>query len=781
MIKIITIINEKHTQADDFANALGGYTGQLPQDSTFPGESYQIVYAAGHLYAFKDLKDMVPEDKATQFTSWDSNDLPFDRTEIDWKKHLNPNTLGKGASTYMATIRPALAKSDKCIIATDNDPSGEGNLLGWEIVEGAGFKGDVYRCEHEDQSVNGILKAFKHLKRISDDPSSQYRDGLLFKARAREKFDFLTIQYVRVVTDMARKKNVLPLSSIVREGRLKSAMTQRVGDKQEQHEHFTPHSDFQPVLIDEDGHKFIKKDAEFYKTEQEATDHLNDLPQDAVSKEVSVKKLSSRPPHLLDLSTAGARLGNQGYDTKTVQDLAETMYQDDVLSYPRTEDQVITQEQLEELIPLLPQICNVVGVDPALIDPNGFRKYLIGNGSHGANRPGPSVPASMDDLKAKYGDTGAALYDAFARSFLAGFAKDKLSEKHIYTDSATGTYMASATVVIDPGWGAVFDIHQGEDESEKEKRAKENTKLFHVGQTLKPTVWEKKATRPGLATMSSLMSFLKTNGIGTGATRLQTFNDISKGKKTRTLINVKRGKLTLNTLGMISFLDMAGASLANSTMTKRLEGYLNQIKTNQVTEGQVLKLFDQMFAKDKDIMIHNAKNLNGLPKVKQVAHTKVSGVYVPTGKTVSFSDSVGKYKFTKQNIDDLLAGKTIEFIYDADRKIKCKGQLTNRDKYGFGFSGQWLYPKKPTIKGTYVPKGVQVEFNKVFSNHEITDDEANMLLNGETIAFPAKSSAGKKYTAKIKLVYGIPFGSKSKNKTWHLGFANTGKKKYKKK
>lgn len=789
MIKIITIINEKSSQADNFAAALGGYKGQMPASSNLAGEDYQIVYAAGHLYAFKDLKDMVPEDEVEEFTSWDSNDLPFDRTQINWRKHLNPNTLGKGAKTYMATIKPALNASDKVIIATDYDPSGEGNLLGWEIVEGAGFKGEVYRCHHEDESPAGILKAFKHLARISDDPNSQYRDGLLFKAKAREKFDYLTIQYVRVLTDLARKDNVLPMGAIVRAGRLKSAMIQKIGEDENAHEHFSPHSDFQPVLVDEDGHKFIKKDAEFYKTEQEAKDHENDLPQDAVSKEIKVEPLVSRPPKMLDLSTAGARLGNQGYNTKTVQDLAEKMYQDKVLSYPRTEDSVITKDQLAELVPLLPKICKLVGVDQALIDPNGFRSYLIGSGSHGANRPGPSVPDSMDDIKALYGDTGAALYDAFARSFLAGFAKDKKSERHVYADSTTGEYIAKATVVTDPGWSAVFDEHQGEDEDAKAQREKENHKLFNVGQKLTPDVWEKKATRPGLTTMTKLMNFLKGKSIGTGATRMQTFNDISQGKSTRKLINVKRSKLTLNTLGMIGFLTMDQTSLSNPTMTKNLEGYLNDIKTNKVHEIQVLKLFDKMFMQDKAKMIKNSKRLNALPKVKQNAHQKVKGTYASNGpeekyrgKEVSFSDGFGAYKFTQQNIDDLLAGKEIVFIYSGEKKIKCQGRLMDREKYGFGFAPtKWIYPKRPTVKGIYQPKNVEVEFGATFGGHKFTQDEINFLLAGNTVSYPAKSKAGKKYTAKVKLVYGIPFGSKSKDKTWHIGFDESGKKKYTKK
>lgn len=782
---MITIINEKSSQASDFAKALGGMSGTLPSNSTLANEPYQIVYAAGHLYEYKDLPDMLDvadDSEKKTYTSWDYHDLPFNRHAITWSKHLNPHTLGKGAATYMRSIKAALAKSDACVIATDLDPSGEGNLLGWEIVKGAGFKGKVYRCEHVDQSVNEVRKAFTHLKPISSDPNSPDRDGLLFKALAREKFDFLTIQYVRIVTDIARRQSVLPPSSIVREGRLKSAMIELVGHQQELHENFKPHSSFCAALFDQDGHKFLNKDAKYFNTDGEAQQDLVNVPQNATSKETGVEKLTRKPPKMLDLSSAGARLGAKGYSTKTVQDLAETMYQDEYLSYPRTEDKVITVEQLASLKPLIPDICQAIGVDPALIDPDNFRKSGLGHGSHGANRPGSKVPKDMDELKAKYGDTGAALYEEFARSFLAMMAPDKHLEKHNYADSETGKYTASATVVTDPGWGKVFDDSVGKDDNDDE-----DNKLYEIGSALKPGVYEKKASRPSLATMNSLIHFLDRNNIGTGATRLQTYNDIAvTSTKTRKLVKVssKGSKLSLTVLGTISYLLMTKSTLASPKMTKNLEGYLNGVRDNKNNESQILGLFDQMFAKDKTQILANQKFLSGLTKYKTNTHKTVTGVYAPTGKELSFKAGLGSYNFMDHEVKDLFAGKDIIILYSGEKKLKCRIKLADRGKYGFGPKVmEWIFPKRPTIKGK-MKDGTEVEFGKVFSGHTLTQDEANELLDGQAISFKAKKRTGGTYTAKnVKLIYGVPFGSKAKTKTWHLGFDSTGfkKKSYKKK
>lgn len=781
---MITIINEKSSQAAKFAKALGGKTGTLPSDSTLGAVPYEIHEASGHLLAFKPLDKMVPADEKSAFTQWDLNTLPFDRTQISWEKELNPNTLGRGASTYMSAFKKSLDKSDVAVIATDYDQSGEGDMIGWEIIKWCNFKGKVYRCHHASEDPGNVIKAFKNLKYVGT--LNDIQDGLLRKAEARQKFDFLTIQYTRVLADLASKAKVVPANGLSRVGRLKSAMVYLIGNQERLHDTFKPSSVYQPMLVDEDGHKFknIDKKAPFYKTEAEAQEHLSEIPQNAKSKELGVNNLTSRPPKMLNLSKVASRLAKQGYDKSTVEDLAEKMYQDDYLSYPRTDDKDVTQGQLDEMMPLVDDICDVVGVDKKLIHKDNFRSYLIGKGgAHGANRPGLKVPDSLDELKERYGATGAALYDILARSFLAGFCDDKKSERHIYADDSTEHFRASATVVVSPGWSAVLKETKPDNDTEEHK-------LFTTGQALKPAVWEKKATRPSLATSDSLFTFLTKNDIGTGATQLDTLNDISnKKKKTRQLVNDAKDKLRLTKLGLIAYLDMQNTGLASPKITKELEQYLNAIRDKKGTERAMLLYFDKLFLHDKACMIKNQALLNNLPKEKSNAHDKVKGIYALTGKEVSFGDAYGQgkkeHKFSKDEIKFLLNGSSITFPYG---EATVTGKLADRGKpYGFGFKAEKIeYPQAPQAKGVLKETGEEVSFKREFSHHEFTQNEINKLLDGETISFEGRKKAGGKYTAKVKLVYGVPYGSKTGKKTWHVGFADTGKlkkgkyKKYKK-
>lgn len=772
---MITIINEKKDQADDFADALGGRTGTLPADSTLPNEQYQIFEAAGHLTEFAPLKEMVPEDSVNEFTSWDYNNLPFNWHKINFRKVIKPQGSGKGAKYYMDNFKRALANSDGVVIATDNDPSGEGDMIGWEIIDYCHYTGKVYRLKHFEEV--GVKEAFKNLVEVTPD------DGTLKRAEAREKFDYLTIQYVRIITDEAAKHQVLPAKAVVRTGRLKGALIDQIGRAEVAHDSFTPSSVYEPALFDGKA-KFLRKDMQTFKTKEEAKNHLDMLPPDAKVAEVNKQKVASKPPKMLDLSTVSARLEKKGFNSNEVNKLAETMYQAHYLSYPRTEDDIISPDHLKKLIPNVPKIAKVVGVDMSDLDLKNFRKYLVGTKnssgqavSHGANRPGDLVPDDMSELEDLYGKTGVALYNELARSFLAGFAKDKISERHIYADDKTGQYKHSVTVMIDPGWSKIINEDIDEDAD------KESDKLLTVGDPLTKDVYEKKATRPSLMNWSRLNKILIKNKIGTGATRLTTYNDIKDpSNKSRQLVINKSGKLTLTKLGTISFLLMLDTTLASAVMTSRLEEYLKKVQAGSIKEQQFLNFFDKLIAHDKPVMLKNQIKLKTLPKVKTNHHNKIKMLFEPAGVEKSFNDGFGSHKFTEDELKELCAGHEITIEIDGKKgKMKIKGKLSEDPKYGFGFHGQPVWDKKPQYTGILKATGKEFSFNKQFGQHTFTQEEADKLLAGEVVEYPAKSKKKpyKPYTARVQIVYSQ--GYKMDKKIWHVAMVFDDKKKSRKK
>ena len=184
---MIGILAEKPSQARNFAKALGGMQG------TYAGEAYMITNARGHLFEFADPASQVSDDLKPQYKSWKVENLPWDETKFAWKRKK-----GKDVASLLKTIKQVMSQCDEVCIATDDDPTGEGELIAWEIFDelkiGRGKK--FSRMYFVDESVAEVQKAFKNRKPIA----SMEQDMDFVKARYRSQWDFLSTLRLRART-----------------------------------------------------------------------------------------------------------------------------------------------------------------------------------------------------------------------------------------------------------------------------------------------------------------------------------------------------------------------------------------------------------------------------------------------------------------------------------------------------------------------------------------------------------------------------------------------------
>ena len=73
----------------------------------------------------------MPKEKELRYASWNIQYLPWDDNDICWKKAPLPKT-----KEAIENIKTTLENCSEIVIATDNDPSGEGDLLAGEILLG---------------------------------------------------------------------------------------------------------------------------------------------------------------------------------------------------------------------------------------------------------------------------------------------------------------------------------------------------------------------------------------------------------------------------------------------------------------------------------------------------------------------------------------------------------------------------------------------------------------------------------------------------------------------
>lgn len=580
---MIVVLAEKPSAARNMAAALGGRSG------SFEGSPYAVFSLLGHLMGLKPPEEQVASALKERYGSWDAAMLPWDPSDLAWEREFRDD----GRRKVALDLQGLLAEADEVAIATDDDPSGEGELLAWEVLLWCGWAGRTTRMHFVDEAPESIRKAFRSRSPIQDAD----HDGDYLKAVARDRWDLLSMQLTRAATHVARTHGV---DLVLRQGRLKSVMVKLVGDQRKAHDEYQRVPFFEPRFRDANGNVLAPKDdgAGWRKASADEVDLSALSPNDVVVD--SSERRRTSPPRLLDLASLSAMLAGKGHKAADVLACYQRMYEDQVVSYPRTEDKTVTPEQFAELLPHVDAIAALVGVDPALLTHRTPRKgHVKAQGAHGANRPGTNVPSSLEDLAPKYGPCARDIYTHVARSYLAMLAEDfeyDLVKAHVrdFPD-----FVGETRVAVSQGFRSVFDPDAGEREAANERP---------WASPAEPFVHEGANKRPQEPTQRWLMRALERYEVGTGASRTSTFADCTAGG-VRALISEGRGKLDLTECGKASWTLLDGCDIASPEVTERLFAQMAQVGRGEASVDDVTATVAPIVTHDLAAMMANAGGL----------------------------------------------------------------------------------------------------------------------------------------------------------------------------
>lgn len=724
---MITIITEKPSQARNFAKALGGKSG------TFNGQQYTIVPARGHLYEFIDPDQQVPSGKSAHYRSWDIKNLPWDESEFAWKRGKK-----KDVTAVLKEIKDACSKSDKVYLGGDLDPSGEGGLISIEILDELGIRNKEFRrMEFLDESPKSIQEAFKKAKLIPD----LHKHDEYLKAIYRTKFDFLTMQFTRIATACGNGRAVL------RQGRLKSAMVLITGDGLKAVKEYKKIPFYQNRFKDEKGNTYTSKDEPSFPDKAQ-------VPQTYRQGTVTVDKKEIKktaPPKLLDLAGLSSMLAGKGYKAKDVLATYQKMYEcttplrsgvtgvSGVLSYPRTEDLVVTPEQFDELLPYIDDIAGVVGVDVGLLTHRMPRKtHVKTGGAHGANRPGTNVPVDLAQVERQFGKCGVAIYEVLARNYLAMLCEDYEYESQSGHVTEYPAFTGSCSVPMKQGWKQVFQSGDDEDDDGK-----------GLGTVANPFIHEGFPPKPPTPTMKWLMKQLEKHDVGTGATRTSTYSEVTNEKSKYPLLEEKRGKITLTEYGEMSYRLLPGTHIGSLELTEEVQSDMRMIADGKLDGDTALKKIQRYVIEDIDTMTRNGesmrKELGIVAQESSQQAERWTGKW--KGKEVSFKREWGGHRFTDDECEKLCAGEEIS-VFGLKSKTGSEygvtGKLSKQSYNGHSYVGfeRTGFAADPNQSGSIPAQ---------WCGHKFTQDEISLLEMGKEVyieGFVSKKT-GKEFNAKV--------------------------------
>lgn len=642
---MIGILCEKPSAAQNFAKALGlkaverspaKYVGRYGNDDVM------VVHALGHIYELYYPADNVAPEKVQRYKSWDLNLLPWDASDFLWKKKVTDR--GKAIAKY---LKQNLSGCDEIVLASDNDPSGEGDVLAGEIIKELKLKPKILsRMHFVDEAEKSIQSAFKTREQIHDlDSYPAYRKGIF-----RQRFDHLTMQFTRIALSAGDGK------TLTRQGRLKSAMIVLIGDGLKALKAYKRVPYYENRFKDENGVIYAAKEGvrKTYPNPKDVPEYGKVLTSPVCLDKRERK--STPPPKLYDLSALSAVLSSLGYKPKDVLSVYQSMYEAKYVSYPRTEDKEITPEQYNELLQNKDKIALLIGIDSRLLTHTAPRRvHVKTGGSHGANRPGSNIPKSLQALESEFGPLGALIYKLLAKSALSIFAEDYVYDSEVGHLMCYPDYVGSTTVQVSPGYRAILGTDDDDEIGTK-----------GLGVEAKSFIYEGAPTPPPTPTVKWLMKALDKRGIGTGATRTSTYADISTDtKKAAKMVGDTKGKISMTPAGELSYVLLQGTKIGDLNVTAELQEDMKEVENGSLDMRVALTKVADMVRHDKTVMLNNGvayrnekgfkmeQKWNGTPK------EKVEIFFAPRKKTFEVSKTWGQHTFTQDELDRAAKGEHI--------------------------------------------------------------------------------------------------------------------------
>lgn len=327
------VIAEKPSVAQSYAKNLSAYKRE---DGYLEGESCIVSWCLGHLVEYAQ-----PEEYDPKYEKWQFDDLPI--LPEAWKLKVS-----KDKKKQFEVIKTLMNRSDVEYLVNGCDAGREGELIFQRVYVLAGCRKPVKRLWISSMEDAAIQKGFQTMK------SEEEYKNLCMAAVCRAQADWLIgMNGTRAYTTRYFKRLVV--------GRVQTPTLAMLAERQERIEHFQKEAFYKVALTD--GKLTVVSEN---IANEEAAELLAALcnGSTAVVTQMKKERKKSFPPKLYDL-TSLQREANRyfGYTAKRTLDMLQELYEEKLVTYPRTDSQFVTEDMkdsVEELVEKMPVLLSFV-------------------------------------------------------------------------------------------------------------------------------------------------------------------------------------------------------------------------------------------------------------------------------------------------------------------------------------------------------------------------------------------------------------------------------------
>lgn len=488
----------------------------------------------------------------------------------------------------VSLIQKLAKKADKVTIATDFDTEGE--LIGkeaYELVRNANPGVVVDRARFSAITPDEIRHAFSN--------TTDLDFALAAAGEARQVVDLMWGASLTRFISLAAKRGGANILSV---GRVQSPTLAMIVDREREIEAFTPEKYWQLHLITEKkGQEMEARHTTSRFTDpfeaQSARDHT--VPPLVVTDVKEGAKVD-RAPSPFDTTSFIVAAARLGFSAASAMRLAEDLYMNGFISYPRTDNTVYPASL--DLNALL-----------SAIKPTVFRpdvEWVIANRRSVPTRGKktstdhppihPTGPARREDL----GEERWRIYELVVRRFLATLCPDaRWKTMKVLLAAGKEPYTITGGQILEPGWRKVYPFSAATEYIIPVLTAGETLPLLNVRMD------EKETQAPPRFTQSRLIQRMEELGLGTKSTR----HEVIAKLVSRKYVEGNPLRPTLVGSAVIESLEHHADTITRPDMTQTLEAHMQLIKQKARSRDDVVgesrrmlhQVFDQLEAHRHEI------------------------------------------------------------------------------------------------------------------------------------------------------------------------------------
>jgi DNA topoisomerase-3 len=544
-------IAEKPKLAKAIAKGIGSY--KFDKGAYICDNGDVVIPGYGHMLMLKN-----PHDYEAKYRRWKEADLPIIPDAFELK--ISDQDADGSVKAQVNKIGKLLKRKDLTEVVHAGDPDREGQLIVDELLEWFDNKkpvGRIWLASVDDASVT------KALNSIKDNNDSFYRN-LSLSALARSHADWMVgINVTRALTLRAQDYGV-EFAKSLSSGRVQSPTLSLICDRDDLIRNFVSVNYFIPTLeaqgvkallvMDTEGKGFDENGRLVDKSTAESL--IQGVSGDVIveSAKKSTSKKKPPPPHSLS-SLQKEASSKLGLSAKEVLDLAQKMYENGELSYPRVNTNYLPEDQFADapgIVSHLTSISDIARKADTSIRSDAWDDKKV-TAHHAIVPTAKKTSASGDSLK---------LYKIIAEAYLRQFFPPQEVEKLVLTlatkEPSKKQWTASVSRTSFDGWTVTKSISGSSGSVDKSLPAIDKGDVLTID---KVYLDSKKTTPPShfddgslidamtnvhrFVTDQEIKALLRENlGIGTDATRASTIETlINRGYVVREGKKLKATKL----------------------------------------------------------------------------------------------------------------------------------------------------------------------------------------------------------------------------------------------